>query len=279
MHRQELFKIGEVAQMFHLSVGLLRHYAKAGLLSPEYTDPDTGYRYYSTRQLECLNTIRYLRALDMPLEQIADFLQNRDLDKIQEMLEQQRSIVIHKQQELQIIERKITNRLQQLQDALSSAVDTITLQQSRPRRIAWLRDKLSLQSHLDLEASIRQLENKQKHTSAFLGKIGVGISRERLLQRQYNTYEMVFLILDDEDTYEGHTELLPATTCVSLRFCGGHREAPPYYHKLQQYIAAQHLTISGFSREITMIDYGLTNDTSKFITEIQIPVQKEYRST
>lgn len=54
-------------------VGSLRHYEQAGLLKPEYTDPETGYRYYSVRQFEVLNTIRYLRVLDMPLGQIGEF--------------------------------------------------------------------------------------------------------------------------------------------------------------------------------------------------------------
>lgn len=75
--KKDLYQIGEVARLFHLSISLLRHYDKTGLVTPEYTDPDTGYRYYSLRQFECLNTIRYLRALDMPLEEIADFLHNR----------------------------------------------------------------------------------------------------------------------------------------------------------------------------------------------------------
>ena len=63
---------------------------KIGMLTPEYVDQETGYRYYSTRQFECLNTIRYLRVLDMPLEQIADFLGNRDVERIQELLQQQK---------------------------------------------------------------------------------------------------------------------------------------------------------------------------------------------
>lgn len=33
------------------------------------------------------------------------------------------------------------------------------------------------------------------------------------------------------------------------------------------------MQISGYSREITVIDYGLTNDTDKFVTEILIPVK------
>lgn len=64
MEDKKLFLIGEVAKMFHISMGTLRRYEQAGLLTPEYTDPDTRYRYYGTRQFELLNTIRYLRVLN-----------------------------------------------------------------------------------------------------------------------------------------------------------------------------------------------------------------------
>lgn len=33
------------------------------------------------------------------------------------------------------------------------------------------------------------------------------------------------------------------------------------------------MVIAGFSKEITMIDYGITNDTNQFVTEIQIPIE------
>ena len=90
---QELFSIGDVAQLFHLSVSSLRHYETIGLLTPEYTDPATGYRYYGPRQFEVLNTIRYLRALDMPLSDIEDFLRNRDIDIIEEKLRRQKQAI------------------------------------------------------------------------------------------------------------------------------------------------------------------------------------------
>ncbi len=44
--------------------------------------------------------------------------------------------------------------------------------------------------------------------------------------------------------------------------------------RLMDYIRANHLQPDGFSREITLIDYGLTNDTEKFVTEITIPVRE-----
>lgn len=72
--------------MFHISVGSLRRYEQAGLLKPEYTDPETGYRYYSARQFEVLNTIRYLRVLDMPLGQIAMWSIYRQLKEKRQIL-------------------------------------------------------------------------------------------------------------------------------------------------------------------------------------------------
>ncbi len=102
---------------------------------------------------------------------------------------------------------------------------------------------------------------------------------ELLHLRQKNipldSYDGIFLILDEEDRFEGETMLLPESLCVTIRFHSSHVEAPAQYQKLLAYIRDHKLKINGFSREITMIDYGLTNDLSKFVTEISIPVACE----
>ena len=273
MESKDLFQIGEVARMFHLSVSSLRHYEAMGLLVPEVTDPETGYRYYSTRQFEPLNTIRYLRALDMPLNEIADFLQNRDLDKMDEKLQQQKEIVIKREQELKRIERKIGNRLNQLKDARNSVLDVIALTTARACRLVWMEDNLTIKEFVDMETPIRKLEQKQKEALIFLGKVGVGIAAEQLLKGQFQQYNGIFLLLDEEDQYDGTVIHLQETPCVSVRFRGSHKEAPAQYEKLMNYIQEHNLKVAGFSREITMIDYGLTNDTEKFVTEISIPVK------
>ena len=273
MESKDLFQIGEVARMFHLSVSSLRHYEAMGLLVPEVTDPETGYRYYSTRQFEPLNTIRYLRALDMPLNEIADFLQNRDLDKMEEKLQQQKEIVIKREQELKRIERKIGNRLNQLKDARNSVLDVIALTTARACRLVWMEDNLTIKEFVDMETPIRKLEQKQKEALFFLGKVGVGIAAEQLLKGQFQQYNGIFLLLDEEDQYDGTVIHLQETPCVSVRFRGSHKEAPAQYEKLMNYIQEHNLKVAGFSREITMIDYGLTNDTEKFVTEISIPVK------
>ena len=273
MENQDWFLIGEVAKMYRISMGTLRHYEQAGLLQPEHVDAETGYRYYSVRQLEVLNTIRYLRVLDIPLKQIQEFLQNRDVHVIEEKLEQQKAIITQKQRELERISRKIDHRLTQIRDAVHSELDVIRLSKIPASRLVWIRDSLRLHSYLDLERSIRRLQGSQKESVIFLGKVGVGISKERLHAGEFQKYEMVFLLLDQEDDYDGNVEVLPEMPCVSVRFRGSHSEAPAYYAKLMTYLREHQLEAAGFSREITLIDNGITNDTEKFVTEIRIPVQ------
>ena len=268
-----LFRIGEVAGMFNVSLGTLRHYERCGLLEPEYVDPRTGYRYYGAKQFEVLNTIRYLRVLDMPLTQIAEFLHNRDVRVIEDKLVAQKALIERKQHELEMVSRKIDHRLERLRDAEHSEFDVIRVVRQPACRIVWIRDSPKVDSYLGLEYSIRKLERHQKDSLVFLGKVGVGIARESLERGSYADYGLVFLLLDDEDEYEGETVTLPETDCVRVRFRGSHGDAPGRYRELMRYIAGNDLAITGFSREITLIDEGLTSDPAQFVTEICIPVR------
>ncbi|MFI9505692.1 MerR family transcriptional regulator [Nocardia sp. NPDC052566] len=62
--------IGEFARLTYLSVKTLRYYHDIELLEPAAVDPGSGYRRYSTGQVEQAHLIRRLRQLDMPLPEI-----------------------------------------------------------------------------------------------------------------------------------------------------------------------------------------------------------------
>lgn len=70
-----LLPIGRFAQATGLSVKALRHYASIGLLRPAHVDERTGYRYYALDQIRAGAAIVRLRALDVPLAEMAPLLQ------------------------------------------------------------------------------------------------------------------------------------------------------------------------------------------------------------
>ena len=204
---------------------------------------------------------------------IEDFLKNKDISRIEEKLLQQKHAVLKKQQELQRIEQKINHRLNWLRDAQSVPLDTVSLIELPSCRIVWVDAPRKVHGSLDMEVPIRKLDQSDAEAVVFLGKVGLGISAEHLQQSIVNRYDSIFLILDQEDIYTGETITLPKTLCVRLRFRGSHIEAPAHYEKLLDYITKEQIQIVGFSREITLIDYGITNDSEKFVTEICIPVK------
>jgi len=71
--------IGDFSRATHLSIKMLRHYHRLGLLEPSEVDLDTGYRRYSTDQIPAAQVIRRFRDLDMPLDQIRAVLAAPDL--------------------------------------------------------------------------------------------------------------------------------------------------------------------------------------------------------
>ena len=152
-------------------------------------------------------------------------------------------------------------------------LDTVTLVQLPASRIVWMDAPLKIEASQDMEAPIRKLDQSQAEAVVFLGKVGLGISAEHLQTAEYKKYDGIFLKLDDEDIYDGETMSLAESLCVRLCFRGSHAEAPGQYKKLLDYIKKHRMQIVGFSREITLIDYGITNDPEKFVTEICIPVK------
>ncbi len=272
--QKDLFKIGEVAKLFNISVSTLRYYEKLGLVLPETVDSDTGYRYYSTDQFEALNTLRYLRLLDTPLPSIAEFFESRDIDKMTTMLEKQRTELEGRIRYMERLEKKVERRLEGIRRACEKTIGLIEDTVCPKQRIVWLKYGLNPVSNDDIERSIKILEGEQNEPMIFLGKVGIGLGPEKLIIREYDKYDVVFMILDDEDDYAGDFEYINEERCLSLCFRGTHKDAGKYYDMLMERMDQLELEPAGPSREIALIDWGLSQDPEEFVTKIDIPVKQ-----
>lgn len=80
------YQIGEVARITGISKDTLHFYEKAGVITPDYIDPDNQYRYYSRWNMWQLDIISTCRKLDIPLETVKEILSLRDNDMIVSLL-------------------------------------------------------------------------------------------------------------------------------------------------------------------------------------------------
>ncbi|MBA2679739.1 MAG: MerR family transcriptional regulator [Ktedonobacteraceae bacterium] len=110
-----MFRIGDFSKIAQVSGRLLRYYDEIGLLSPEFTDPQTGYRYYSAQQLPRLNRILALKELGISLEQIARLLdQDTSIEEMRGMLTLRKAQIEQSVQEEMARLRVVESRLEQI---------------------------------------------------------------------------------------------------------------------------------------------------------------------
>lgn len=269
--KKGLLSIGEMARLFNTNIRTFRYYDRIGLLSPEYVDGQTGYRYYSSAQFERMNTIKYLRALGVPLERISSFFEQRDVDDMLGIFAEQLEQVHAKQAELALIERKIAARIDQIESARASKIGELSFVDLPARRAVVLERYFAPGD--DLEPLIRALGKEYSlEDDIFLGKVGVSVSREDLAAGSFDRLSSVFILLDDGELDARTSSEVPGGEHAVLSFRGTHAQAAAAYATLMEGLRKHGREACGPSVEITMIDAGMTNDTSQFVTQIQVPV-------
>ena len=87
--RQDALRVGEVAELAHVSVRTLHHYDRIGLLRPSGRT-EAGYRLYTARDLERLQTVLLYKELGFGLGEIRDLLAEPGFDR-REALRAQRA--------------------------------------------------------------------------------------------------------------------------------------------------------------------------------------------
>ncbi|KEZ52119.1 MerR family transcriptional regulator [Metabacillus indicus] len=96
-------KVKEVADLTGISVRTLHHYDEIGLLVPDEVT-ESGYRIYSSENLETLQQILFFKELGFPLKKINEIISSPTFDR-KEALELHRRMLLEKRKRLdQMIE-------------------------------------------------------------------------------------------------------------------------------------------------------------------------------
>lgn len=221
---KEFFSIGEVSKLFNVKISALRYYDEIGLLKPEYKDEHTNYRYYSTRQFERLDTIKYLRALGLPINKLLDFYNSQNTNTLLHLLKSQQTEIDRKKRELERIERKISRRIMQIEDAVHTPLHHITKIKLPALRVAYLQHEYIL-GH-DIEHSLAELRTHLNvNEDIFIGKIGLSISAANVKANQFDKYSSIFMILEDENE-ETSSEIIFLQENICKSGLKGHIQKP-----------------------------------------------------
>ena len=107
-----MYKINEVSKLTGVSIRMLHHYDKIGLLSPSKRN-NSNYRIYNEDDIARLYQILIFKELEFPLQEIKQILDDKDFDK-EQALKLQRNLIFEKKKRLERILESIDDTIENL---------------------------------------------------------------------------------------------------------------------------------------------------------------------
>lgn len=215
--------IGEMAKLNNTTVSTLRLYDEMGLLTPDYVDTSSRYRYYGLKQNARFDTIQYMKELGLELKEIKTVLDSEDLALIESVL-----IAKKKQNEAEI------QRLQIKQEAINRTIDnidryrkspptgTLTLEYIPERRIYSMECDVNFYDH-DIDTYEILLKRLKKHLlenqipQVYYCNAGTILKKEDFLAKNYVSNE-IFVFVDSQFPFINETQTIESGmyACIYL---------------------------------------------------------------
>lgn len=265
------FSVKEFSKIVGISSRNIRYYDSIGLFKCSGT-LENGYRYYTIDKIEEIYIINYLRHLGIPIKEIKQHLQNRNIDEYHTILKNQYTRVADEIAQLMKIQHRIHRRITSLNYIRNiPEFNVIKIQELPSRRILTL-DK-QIESQIDWEIALKQIDDiSNPFPSIFIGDIGFFVDMENAKTREPEEFSGMFLLADDPIYDSSETIALPSGTWLTIYIRGDHHEARKCYDTLLDYADANNLSLDTYAIERTLIDHYISSDPNLHITEILIPV-------
>ena len=275
-----MFRIGEFSRIARVSARLLRFYDELGLLKPGVVDPATGYRFYTTSQLQRLNRILVLKDLGLSLEQIGGVIDEQaSADQLRAMLLVRRSDAERALAEEAARLKQIEARIAQL-DAGAAGIDDVLIRAEPARRVVTLRDTVA--SFVEARGIIGQLAHiLPKHVPRdALGAL-IGIAHSAEFEPDSIDVELGFVVngappvlLPSIGARQLELRELPAVPHMAVCIRVG---LPEHAHlitgKIGQFVEANGYRLAGPGREV-FLRPPRADRMEESVVEMQFPVER-----
>ncbi|HLU09874.1 MAG TPA: MerR family transcriptional regulator [Oceanobacillus sp.] len=274
-----MFKIGDFSRISQVSIRSLRHYDEIGLFKPAYTDPFTGYRYYTADQLPRLNRIVALKSLGLSLDEVA-LLVNDDLsvEVIRGMFKLRQSQLRRHILEVESQLKAVEMRLKQIETEGTLPETEPVIKRLPEQSIISIREIApTLRSMGDLLMSMHTVVRHQAKEAGY----GVAVFYDWYYDDIDSDWELGFAVpetfdrtvrLEDGRTLTMH--VLPAVeqmACVTYE--GNYFGLSQGYSQLGVWLDERGYRICGEAREL-FLHIGDADHQDENVTEIQFPVEQ-----
>ena len=273
--KENLLSITELAKLRQVTSETLRYYDRIGLITPDYVDPQTRYRYYSIRQYEKLGTIKELRQLGMSIHDITDYFSGRNLRKSHQLLLHQLELLEEEIRKQQLLSEILRRKLHFLSEITPPPPVDKVLCRAFPQRYMITFGEPAGGSREHAFAFTR-LERCLDEVAPILASDRIGVYADwHLLEPSDDYIPAVPMIFVERDAIESeHKRTIPPGDYLCMNYRRGELERyHPSFARLHTYMAEHGWVLNGMIFQFYKIDVTLTSDPDETLMEIQVPVR------
>ena len=268
-------KIGEMAELNHVSTQTLRLYAKNQLLEPEYQDPNTGYRYYTLGQCVKLDLIHALKSCDMPLSEIRDLFAVTSVEKLADLLAVQSDLLKDEIFRLSVSRSNLLRLVKNLR--LLKSLPPLGLpyfEYIDERLIDVQKTPFNFfeEGYAGYEKMLRHMQNYmfENHLPpSYFVNIGTIIEKENFIHQTYES-DLAFVFADTMYPEQNTIRRLPPGLYLCVVLDNVEQELA-YAQRLRQQIENMHMQVNGDYICEVLSQFPFT-DAGDMYFKIQVPV-------
>lgn len=273
-----MFKIGDFSKLSNVSIRMLRHYEKLGLIEPEYVDPGSGFRFYTAAQLKAVNKIQKLKALGFSLAVIKEITASESTDEVGKYLELRQKEL---QEELEQITAQFNmlDSVREIMKADESLMHYHVSLKTLPRRyVMSLREVIP--TFEDEEMLWRKLYREMSAQKVRLASdsIAMAIYHDREYKEEHADIEVQSVVAgragDHTDTEAIRFYEAPVALTAAVTFQGGYEQMDQVTIALGRWLEDNGYGICGPLMNIFHVSPAQDRDSRNWVTETCIEIRK-----
>ncbi|WP_035293945.1 MerR family transcriptional regulator [Clostridium sp. KNHs214] len=273
---EELYSIGKVEEICKITKKALRYYDKMGILSPDKVADESGYRYYSKKNLLSVPVIKYYKQSGFKLEEMRVFLEGTTYDFIDKSFRKKIDELKELESEINLKKRSVKDwhdLIVEAQMVIENNVCDVAIKYIDNRRLIFLDQDFNydyMDSIINIEFNnyIDSIHNAITGPviicfPSFEDKINGKCSGMKIMQ------ETILKCKEEESVQFGGWM---AAACYHI---GAHETINETYKKIQDWTKKHGYICSEESYERYVTDYWTTKNIDKFVTEILIRIKRK----
>lgn len=276
-----MLSIGEFSKICRVSTKTLRYYDEIGLIKPDEINTETGYRYYSIKQLKNILFINRLKSYHFSLDEIKELKEIMELDKgqFEEVLYSKFKLKkIEMEEKIKSLEyslKQLNNDILNIQNniPIMSYLDDIKVElvETLPMNILYLRKTMTKEDFFEGYGS-------------YFGKLYEKIALEKLTpvgkpMTIYHNSEFnpdgndLEFAIPIKEVVEG-TRILPGGLCAKSVLKGSFSELSSLYIKLSEWVEENGYELTKSPYEVYVINPYQAKSSDDLVTEVFFSIKK-----